>query len=203
MSRKTIWQMSIVALAVLTLLAAVSPVAVAKRKSKKADDPVAAVVGHLTLPAPASHLLSAEDNRRHYLLIDQDSKEGFIIVDVTEPSQPTIVKHVAWPNQASNGKVRLVTASLALSSAPENAGTASAPAQSMNLLDLRDPANPKAIKGFSGVTSMLTDESRSLMYVTNAEGLWVVKYKPQDDPISNPFGCPTDGSTTVDPNCSN
>lgn len=202
MSRKTIWHMSIVALAVLTLLAAVTPVAVAKRKSNKADDPLAAVVGHLVLPAPASHLLSADDGRRHYLLIDQDSKEGFIVVDVTEPTQPTIAKRIAWPNQASTGKVRLVTASLALTSAPENSGTASAPAQSMNLLDLRDPSNPKAIKGFSGVTGMLVDESRSLMYVTNAEGLWVVKYKPQDDAISNPFGCPADGSTT-DPVCSN
>jgi hypothetical protein len=149
------------------------------------------------------HLLSATDGRRHYLLIDQDSKEGFIIVDVTEPSQPTIVKHVAWPSQASQGNVRLMTASLALSSAPENSGTASAPTQGMNLLDLRDPANPKVIQNFSGVTGMLVDENRSLMYVTNPEGLWVLKYKPQEDPGSNPFGCPTDGSPTVDQNCSN
>lgn len=203
MSRKTTLRGSIVALAMLTFLAAVTPVAVAKSKSKKAADPLAAVVGHLALPAPASHLLSADEGRRHYLLVDQDSKEGFIVVDVTDPSQPTIVKHVAWPSQASKGEVRLMTASLALTSASENSETANSPTQSMNLLDLRDPANPKTIKNFTGVTGTLVDETRSLMYVTNAEGLWVLKYKPQQDPASNPFGCPTDGSTNTDPNCSN
>lgn len=196
-----------IALVLLTsLISATAPSAVAKSRHAKSAEPLVAVVGHLALPGPpAVQMFVQEHGRQHYLLIEQASKEGLTIVDVTKPGQATIVKQVAWPNQASNGKLQLVKAGLVLSTASENnSGTAagSTPTQSLSLLDLRDPANPQTIQAFTGVTSMLVDEARSLMYVTNAEGLWILKYK-QEEPSSNPDGCPPYGSPSTDPNCSN
>jgi hypothetical protein len=195
-----------IALVLLTsFFLATMPSAVAKSRKSKPAEPIVAVVGHVALSGPpAVHMFVQEHGRQQYLLIEQASKEGFTIVDVTKPSQAVIVKQVAWPNQASNGKLQPVKAGLVLSSASENnsgAAAGSSSTESLNLLDLRDPANPKTIQGFTGVTTVLLDENRSLLYVTNAEGLWILKYK-QEEPASNPYGCPADGIST-DPNCSN
>jgi hypothetical protein len=193
-----------IALVLLTSFLATAPSAFAKSRKSKPAEPIVAVVGHVALTGPpAVQMFVQEHGRQQYLLIEQASKEGFTIIDVTKPSQAVIVKQVAWPNQASNGKLQLVKAGLVLSTASENnSGTAAGSStESLNLLDLRDPANPKTIQGFTGVTTVLLDESRSLMYITNAEGLWILQYK-QEDPASNPYGCPADGIST-DPNCSN
>lgn len=193
-----------IALVLLTSFSATVPSAVAKPRKSKPAEPIVAVVGHLALTGPpAVQMFVQEHGRQQYLLIEQASKEGFTIVDVTKPSQAVIVKQVAWPNQASNGKLQMVKAGLVLSTASENnpGAAAGSSTESLNLLDLRDPANPKTIQGFTGVTTVLLDENRSLMYITNAEGLWILKYK-QEEPASNPYGCPADGIST-DPNCSN
>ncbi len=187
-----------------SLFSATIPNAVAKSRHAHSPEPLVVVVGHVVLPGPPAVQMSVQERgRRHYLLIEQASKEGFTIVDVTKAGQPTIVKQVAWPNQASNGKLQLLKAGLILSTAAENNSGAAAGntlTQSLNLLDVRDPANPQTIQGFNGVTSLLVDETRSLMYITNGEGLWILKYQ-QEQPEDNPFGCPSEGTST-DPNCS-
>lgn len=193
-----------VTLIVLIALAMTAPSVVAKPRHSKPAEPLVAVVAHLALPGPpATKTLVQERGGQQYLLIEQASKEGFTIVDVTKPGEAKIVKQVAWPNQASSGKLQLVKAGLVLSATAEkgNESATGVPTESLNLLDLRDPANPQTIQGFTGVTTVLQDESRSLLYITNPEGLWILKYK-QDEPPSNPFGCPADHIST-DPNCSN
>jgi hypothetical protein len=190
-------------LVVLIALAMTAPSAIAKPRHSKPAEPLAAVVAHLALQGPpATKMLVQEHGNQQYLLIEQASKEGFTVVDVTTPSQAKIVKQVAWPNQASNGKLQLVKSGLVLSATPEkNENGVSLPTESLNVLDLRDPANPQTIQGFKGVTSVLLDENRSLLYIANPEGLWIFKYK-QEEPPANPFGCPADNIST-DPNCSN
>jgi hypothetical protein len=198
-------QLGSIALVLLTSFSMTVPSAVAKSRTSKPAEPIVAVVGHLALTGPpAVQMFVQEHGRQQYLLIEQASKEGFTIVDVTKPSQAAIIKQVAWPNQAPSGKLQLVKAGLVLSTASENNSgnvAVNSPTQSLNLLDLRDPAHPKTIQGFTGVTAVLLDENRSLMYVTNAEGLWILKYK-QEESAANPYGCPSDGIST-DPNCSN
>ncbi len=207
MVRKTnVYHLVGIAFVLLTsLFSTAVPGAVAKSRHAKPAEPLVAVVGHLALPGPpAVQMFVQERGRQHYLVIEQASKEGFTIVDVTKAGQPTIVKQVAWPNQAPNGKLQLLRAGLVLSTATENnsaAAAGNASTQSLNVLDFRDPSNPQTIQGFAGVTGVLVDEARSLMYITNAEGLWILKYQ-QEQPEANPFGCPSEGTST-DPNCSN
>jgi hypothetical protein len=190
------------ALVLLTLFAVTVPSAIAK-PHRKAAEPLVAVVAHLALPGPAAtKMLVQERGKQQYLLIEQASKEGFTVVDVTTPGQAKIVKQVAWPNEASNGKLQLLKAGLVLSATPEkNENPGSLSTESLNLLDLRDPANPQTIQGFKSVSSVLLDENRSLLYIANPEGLWILKYK-QEEPPADPFGCPADHIST-DPNCSN
>ena len=44
------------------------------------------------------------------------------------------------------------------------------------MLDLSDPHNPKTLQEFEGVTSVLPDGGHGLIYLTNNEGLWVLRY---------------------------
>jgi hypothetical protein len=201
--RKSVQHFLTFTLVVLIALAMTAPSAIAKSRHSKPAEPLVAVVAQVALPGtPATKMLVQQHGNQQYLLIEQASKEGFTVVDVTMPSQAKIVKQVAWPNQASKGKLQLIKAGLLLSATPEkNENGGSLPTESLNLLDLRDPANPQMIQGFKGVTAVLLDENRSLLYITNPEGLWILKYK-QEEPPANPFGCPADNIST-DPNCSN
>jgi hypothetical protein len=40
-------------------------------------------------------------------------------------------------------------------------------------------SNPKEIRSLSGVTASMKDKARGLIYVTNGDGLWIVKTKQQ------------------------
>ena len=48
------------------------------------------------------------------------------------------------------------------------------PAESVRVLDLTNPANPKTLQTFDGVTGILSDSGH--IYLTNNEGLWILKY---------------------------
>jgi hypothetical protein len=42
---------------------------------------------------------------------------------------------------------------------------------------MSDPANPQSIQTFADVTSVVADDARGLIYLSNGEGLWVVQAK--------------------------
>jgi LVIVD repeat len=177
-----------VPLALLALFAAVAPSALAKQPTKNPTEQPVAVIGHLSLPgAPASQMLLQEHDGKQYLYAVRNSGKGYTIVEVTNPSQPSLVKRVVWPNGASAGRLQTVGGTLALA---EGSGSfaamrAEAPTESLELVDLSDPANPRTIQSFSGVTSVLMDDARDLIYVTNGEGLWILK-RQLEKPVSRP-----------------
>jgi hypothetical protein len=43
-------------------------------------------------------------------------------------------------------------------------------------LDLSDPKNPKTLQTFDGVTKVLAEDDRNLIYITNGEGLWILRH---------------------------
>lgn len=176
------------ALALLTVFAVMAPSAAAKPQPKKPAEQPASVIAHLPLPgAPARPAFVQEHGGKQYLYIEQASNEGFTIVDVRKPNQPDVIKRVAWPNEASAGKLQMVGAGVALAAALDgDSGTVGGgyPTQSVRVLDLGDPANPRALQSFSGVTGILADDGRNLIYITNNEGLWILRYQ-QEQPTHN------------------
>ncbi len=184
MTRKaTLQNHASAALALLAVFATMASSATATpRPAKPVEQPVT-VIAHLLLPgAPASQMFVQEHGGKQYLYVEQASKEGFTIVDVTKPSQPNVIRRVAWPNEASAGKLQMAGAGLALAAAPDGASETvrgGYPTQSLSVLDLSDPANPRTLQSFSGVTSVLADDARNLIYITNSEGLWILRHKQE------------------------
>jgi len=192
------------ALLLLALFAAAAPVAHAGPRANKPAAQPASVIAHLPLGgASVNQMYLREQDGVQYLYLGEASKDGVAIVDVSKANQPSIVKRMAWPNEKSSGNLQLIGDRLVLAETPERAATAPAisPTKTVSLLDLSDPANPRTIQTFSGVTGTLADDARNLVYITNSDGLWILKHQPEQSAASRPRGCRTDDAFNEFANC--
>jgi hypothetical protein len=125
-------------------------------------------------------MLLQKEEGKQYLYVQQASKQGFMVVDVSKPERPNLLKRTAQSNQATSGNLEMVTPNVAIAEAPEKKPTtltsSNHPTESVRVLDLSDPRNPKTLQEFNGVTSLLPDGGRGLIYLTNNEGLWILRY---------------------------
>ena len=148
---------------------------------KKPTDVPATVIAHLALPqATGNQMLLQREEGKNYLYVQQASRQGFMIVDVSKPEKPNLLKRTAESNQATAGNLEMVSPDVAIAESPEKkTGTLTSSnhsTENVRVLDLSDPHNPKTLQEFSGVTSLLPDGGHGLIYLTNSEGLWVLRY---------------------------
>ena len=148
---------------------------------KKPTDVPATVIAHLPLPqATGNQMLLQKEEGKQYLYVQQASKQGFMVVDVSKPEKPNLLKRTAQSNPATAGNLEMVTPNVAIAEAPEKKATtltsSTHPTETVRVLDLSDPRNPKTIQEFDGVTSLLPDGGHGLIYLTNNEGLWILRY---------------------------
>jgi len=151
------------------------------RPVPKPTDVPATVIAHLPLPqATGNQMLLQRENAKVYLYVQQAAKQGFMLVDVTRPEKPSLLKRTAESNQATSGNLEMVSPDVAIAEAPEKTPTtlssSNHPTETVRVLDLSDPRNPKTLETFTKVTSILPDGSHSLIYLTNNEGLWILRY---------------------------
>src|SRR6202451_2820797 len=149
--------------------------------AQKPTDVPATVIAHLPLPlATGSQMLLQKENGKQYLYVQQAAKQGFMIVDVTKPEQPNLLKRTAQSDQATAGNLEIVSPDVAIAQAPEKTPTtltnSNHPTETVRVLDLTDPRNPKTLETFDKVTSLLPDSRHGLIYLTNNEGLWILRY---------------------------
>ena len=144
------------------------------------------VIAHFALSgaSPQQMFLQQDDRKQHLYL--QPSGQGFTVVDVTKPTKPKMVSHV--PQE----KLTMLSSGLAIAEKSDNPAAAGASratgstegtrgggsvSQSVRVLDVSDPAHPRTIQTFSGVTSVLADDARGLIYVANGEGIWILSHQ--------------------------
>jgi len=166
-------------LSLLLLLVALA--SASEQPAPKPTDVPATVIAHLPLPqATGSQMLLQRENEKHYLYIQQSTKQGFMIVDVTKPEKPSLLKRTAESNQSTAGNLQMVSPDVAIAEAPEKTPTTltsnSHPTETVRVLDLSDPRNPKTLETFNKVTSILPDGGHGLIFLTNNEGLWILRY---------------------------
>ena len=151
-------------IAIVAIGVAAAPVIHAELNSNKSDAP-ASVVAHVQLSGgPVTRMLLVNKNGSEYLLLGLDST-NVAILDVSNPGQPRTIDTTSGAAGAPTAEVKLVADTLTLFGTSD-AGTASS-------------SNSKEMRSFSGVTASLKDKARGLIYVTNGDGLWIVKTKQQ------------------------
>jgi hypothetical protein len=202
-SKSIVQKQATAVVALLAFFAVISPGASAKHRAAKRAPQPASVIAHLALPGAAvSQLELQQYGNKQYLYVEQASKEGFTVVDVTKPDQPTFIRNEAWPNQASTGKLQMVGGRLALAEAPDTAAAQpNSSTETLKVLDLSDPTNPRTILTFSGVTSTLADDARSLVYITNSEGLWILKHLSEQEMSSETHACSSEDASNDVASC--
>lgn len=127
--------------------------------------------------------------------ISANSNARVTVVDVTNPDQPNVIKRLAWPNETSTGRLQMVSDGFALSEGPDSDSMAAAlplSTRTVKVLDLSDRANPRTVLSFSGVTNTLDDEAHNLGYVTNREGLWILRNNQALAAASKQNACTSD-----------
>ncbi|HVI07847.1 MAG TPA: hypothetical protein VND65_06090 [Candidatus Binatia bacterium] len=167
----------------LVLLSAVTlaVLAMASDSASKPTDVPATVIAHLPLPqATGNEMLLQKQEGKHYLYIQQSGKTGFMIVDVSKPEHPNLLKRTAEQNQSTSGNLEMVSPDIAIAEAPDKTpGTLTSnshPTETVRVLDLSDPRNPKTLETFNKVTGILADGGHGLLYLTNNDGLWILRY---------------------------
>jgi len=166
----------------LVLLPAWAVVAISSEQpAPKPTDVPATVIAHLPLPqATGSQMLLQRENAKEYLYVQQASKQGFMIVDVTKPERPNLLKRSAQADQATAGNLEMVSPDVAIAQAPEKTSSTltsnNHPTETVRVLDMSDPRNPKTLETFTKVSSLLPDGGHGLIYLTNNEGLWILRY---------------------------
>jgi hypothetical protein len=167
---------------VLTLLVlAARQAGASEQPTPKPTDVPATVIAHLPLPqATGNQMLLQNDAGKRYLYVQQAGKQGFMVVDVSKPEKPSLLKRTAESNQSTSGNLSMVSPDVAIAEAPEKTPTTVAstnhPTETVRVLDLSDPHNPKTLETFNKVTSLLPDGNHGLIYLTNNEGLWILRY---------------------------
>jgi hypothetical protein len=168
------------ALAFSLLWLALTPASAAEKPAIPTDVP-ATVIAHLPLPqATGSQMLLQKENSKQYLYVQQAAKQGFMIVDVSKPEQPSLLKRTAESNQTTAGDLQIVSPDVAIAEVPEKTPdtvtSSNHSTETVRVLDLSDPRNPKTLETFNQVTSLLPDGRHGLIYLTNNEGLWILRY---------------------------
>lgn len=169
----------VLGLSVLTMAALVA--GASEETTAKPTDVPATVIAHLPLPqASGTQMLLQRENGKHYLYVQQAGKQGFMVVDVSNPEKPSLLKRTAESNQSTSGNLDIVSSDVAIAEAPEKTpatlSSSTHPTETVRVLDLSDPHNPKTLETFTKVTSILPDGGHGLIYLTNNEGLWVLRY---------------------------
>jgi hypothetical protein len=177
--RRAVVPGGIAVVAFFVVFAALSPAQ--DKSTKKPTDVPATVIAHLPLPqATGNQMLLQKENGKNYLYVQQASRQGFMIVDVTKPENPNLLKRTAESSQATAGTLEMVSPDVALAEAPEKKPTtltsSNRPAETVRVLDMSDPRNPKTLQEFNGVTSVLPDGGHGVIYLTNNDGLWILRY---------------------------
>jgi hypothetical protein len=101
------------------------------------------------------------------------------LIDTTKANHPAVLAEVAYPTTGSDSLV-VVSGTAAL----VTSGRAPPPPvpQTIRILDFSDSRNPKVAREFTGVTAINRDDRRGLIFLANADGVWILHQSRADDP---------------------
>jgi len=175
----------------------------------KPTELLAKVIAHVPLQeALGSEMLLQSIGDKHYLYVQKASKQGFIVIDVTKPGLPSLVNRSSPSNDSTAGKLEMVSPDVGLAEVPESNSkgvirSADNPTETVKILDLSDPANPKVLQTFTSVSSIVQDPSRGLIYLANNQGLWILNHpRPGFTPAKTKRPCGSeDAIAAMPPDC--
>lgn len=171
---------------IILLAGAAILVPFANAKNKKSKTPATPkdeieVVGHIP-PAdgPVKRFLTTQHYSSYYLYAEHEAG-NVTLIDVTKTGRPAVLADVAYAPNNTSGSLTVVAGTAALVTSEPATKVPAAP-QTVRIMDFSDPLNPQVAREFTGVTAMSRDDSRGLIFLANADGIWILKQHLAEDP---------------------
>jgi len=141
------------------------------------------VVGHIPLTnGPVRRFLTTQHYSSYYLYVEYAASKSVTLIDVTKATQPSVLADVSYPSNAGSASLFAVAGTAALVTEEQGAVAPASAPQTIRIMDFSDPLHPKVAREFAGVTAISRDERRGLIYVANAEGIWILHQSFAEDP---------------------
>lgn len=166
----------------IILLAVALPALDAKDKKSKSDPHDAIeVVAHLPASGgPVRRFMTTQHYSSQYLYVEHDAGRTVTLIDITNASDPRVLGELSYPTTGGAESLIAVTGTAALVTSQQT--SAPAPPQSLRIMDLSDPKQPKVAREFTGVTAITRDDGRRLIFLANIDGIWVLHQTVAQDP---------------------
>ncbi|MGA8490220.1 MAG: hypothetical protein WB711_07345 [Terriglobales bacterium] len=164
----------------------------------------AKVVAHLPLSGGVQQMFLQQEGNKQYLYVQQASRQGFTVIDVTKAAKPKTVSYVSQETLAAVGPGLAIAETTENPASPNSdmAGSAqgtrgSVAPESIRVLDTSNPAHVRTVQTFTGVTSVLPDNARGLIYVANGDGIWILSHQQ----LLRRHSCSSEDELSPVPNC--
>ncbi|MFZ0340448.1 MAG: hypothetical protein WAL45_20655 [Terracidiphilus sp.] len=170
-------------IALLACATMLAPLGTARNKKPKEDpkDQIE-VVGHVPLASSAVKRFIATQHYSSYYLYAEHADGKLTLIDVTKESDPVVLADVVSAQNVASRSLSAVAGTAALVSSEPVPASADEPPQTITIMDLSDPKAPKVAREFNGVTAISKDGGRGLIFLANADGLWILRRHFAEDP---------------------
>jgi hypothetical protein len=157
-----------------------------KNKHPKQESPQdqIQVVAHLALTGRVNHFLMTKHYSRDYLYIEYEAGKTVALIDTTNPEHPAVLADVAYPPNTNSDALLTVTGNAALVMDGPAPSQGFNPCRTIRIMSFADPAHPTVQKEFQKVSAMAHDDRRGLIFLANAEGLWILQQHFAIDPVA-------------------
>lgn len=160
--------------------ATILPLSARDKKPKADPEDAIQVVGHIPVTGgPVKRFFTTQHYSNVYLYAEHETGGNVTLIDVSKASQPKLLAEVAYGDSAGQG-LSLVAGTAAM--VTSEASPPPAAPQSIRIMDFSDPAHPKVAREFTGVTAMSRDDHRGLIFIANADGIWILQQHLAEDP---------------------
>jgi hypothetical protein len=125
--------------------------------------------------------LTTQHYRRNYLYAEHASGKTVTLIDITKIDRPAMLSEIQYPEGLADDLVA-VTGNAALVAAGNTRMEPQSTPQAFRILSFADPLHPTVQQQFDGVTAIARDERRGLIFLANADGVWILQQRFAMDP---------------------
>jgi len=134
------------------------------------------VIAHIALnDSSPCQMTTAEHWRKQYLYLDHPQTSNLTVVDITNAAQPHVAKEIHHGEIV--GDVRVMVGDIGLITSPASESTP----KTVSIISFADPQTPKLQQTFKNVSGFSQAPRRSLIFIVNDEGLWILREQPALD----------------------
>jgi hypothetical protein len=153
-----------------------------KKQDDSSQDQITVVAHIPSTGGSVTRFIPTQHYSRSYVYAEHESGKSLTLIDVTNPSRPTVLSEVAYSGGSASASLLTATGTAALVSETPTVDAKPAPPQVIRIMNFSDPLHPTVAQEFKGVTATSRDAQPGLILLANADGIWILQQHFALDP---------------------